>query len=273
MNDGVGVFAWRWNAASGVQRVVGVGGAPGPYVSADGSMIVGTAEGTSLSAVRWTQSTGVQSLNPVTGLPFGNGSATTARGVSANGSVVVGAAFGTFQLNPPQQAATPYQWTQASGSVAILNNGQFYFPLSGAGATDISADGSAVVGNVGLGSFLWTAQSGYQLISNDVVPPGQGLPQISGDGTTLVYKWHFWTQSSGLQRVSDVLASAGCDYAGWSNLIATDVAYNGRTLCGYGTNPVGQTEAWYATIPAPSSALAMIAVCVAASTRRRVVRG
>lgn len=269
MNDGNNSQAWRWTQPAGFVRVIGMGaGSIGPYISSDASTIVGRAEGV-LSAVRWTQATGVQSLNPVTGLPFGNGSATTARAVSADGSVVVGAAFGTYQLNPPMQAATPYRWTQATGSVGILNNGQFYFPLSGAGATDISADGSVIVGNVGLGSFLWTAQSGYQLLTNDVVPPGLGLPQISADGTTMVYKWHYWTQAGGLQRIEDVLTNAGCNFTGWTNILTSDVSFNGRTLCGYGTNPAGQTEAWYATIPAPSAVVALGVVGGFSSVRRK----
>ncbi len=271
MNDGSDGFAWRWTQGSGVQRVTGMGGSAtfGPFVSADGNSIVGRAEA-SLSARRWTQATGAQPLGPVTGLPFGNGSALLATAVSADGGVIVGSAQGIYTTTPqPQTAFLPFRWTQATGSGGVLDNGQFYLPNVGPVATDVSADGSIIVGAAGLGSFLWSAQTGFQILTNDVPPPGQSTPRISGDGSTVVYKWHFWTEADGLRPLTQALTDAGCNFTGWTNLFATDVSFNGRALCGYGTNPTGQTEAWYATIPTPAATpLLAIAACLAARKRR-----
>ncbi|GEM_PF-1393429 len=84
----------------------------------------------------------------------------------------------------------------------------------------------------------------------------------------MVYKWHYRTQADGLQRIENVLTDAGCNFTGCTNLLTTDTSSNGLTLCGYGTNPAGRTEAWYATIPAPSSA-ALLGLCSLAFTQRR----
>ncbi|MFO0831469.1 MAG: hypothetical protein U0637_06460 [Phycisphaerales bacterium] len=272
MNDGVSVStAWRWTLGTGIQRVTGIGaGAFGPYVSSNGSTIVGRAEGTPLSAVRWTQATGVQSLNPVTGLPFGNGSTTIAYGVSGDGSVVVGVGLGTSSNTPPTLSSVPFRWTQLTGSVGVLNNGQFFGAPAGVGATDVSDDGAVMVGIGEAGVFRWNAVDGFQLLFNEAQPPGSGRPHVSGDGLTAVYGQRIWTQMGGLLSLNGVLTSAGCNFSGWSNLIATGVDCDGNTFCGFGTNPAGQTEAWYATIPAPGvGTFALAALSVSALRRRR----
>jgi PEP-CTERM motif len=40
---------------------------------------------------------------------------------------------------------------------------------------------------------------------------------------------------------------------GWSLPAATGISADGRTIAGNGFNPSGQTEAWIATVPEPSS--------------------
>lgn len=272
MNDGVSIStAWRWTAGTGIQRVAGIGaGSFGPFISSDGSTIVGRAEGMPLSAVRWTQATGVQSLNPVTGVPIGQGSALIANGVSADGSVVVGVASAIYITFPQTiNIFAPYRWTQSTGSVAILDNGQFFNQTFGAGASDISADGSVIVGYAGLSMWRWTQQSGYQILTADVPPPGSGTPHVSGDGMTAVYGQRIWTLSAGPRSLDAVLTEAGCNFSGWSNLIVTDASFNGRAFCGFGTNPAGQTEAWYATIPAPASSIALLGLCGSSIAMRR----
>lgn len=256
MNDGNLTYAWRWTQSSGIVQVPGVGGGAtfGPFVSADGSTIVGTGVGLSIGpAVRWTQMTGAQSLNPVTGLPFGDGSAVIAYGVSGNGAVVVGGARAFSSLSPQIVSAVPFRWTESTGSTGILDNGQFFGAPGGVGATDVSADGLVMVGIGQLGIFRWSVASGFQLLFNEAQPPGSGRPHVSGDGLTVLYGQRIWTLADGLQTLQTVLSDAGCNFSGWTSLLVTDVSFNGLTLCGFGTNPTGQTEAWYATIPAPTS--------------------
>jgi len=270
MNNGVGTFAYRWTAGAGIQRVVGIGGGGsfGPFVSADGSTIVGTHEGSTLSARRWTQATGAQPLGPVTGLPFGNGSALLGYGVSSDGSVIVGPAEAVYQTSPFATTVTPFRWTAGGGAVGILDNGQFYNPLAGAGASSVSADGSVMVGYSGTTAWRWSSATGFQPL---VTPPpiaGTFVPSISGDGATVAYREFLWTQTGGTQTLTDVLTSAGCTFTGWTGLRVIDTSFNGRALCGYGTNPTGQTEAWYATIPAPGAG-ALLAAAASLTTRRR----
>lgn len=273
MNDGAGLTtSWRWQSGGSVERVVGIGGGLtfGPFVSADGSTIVGTQEGFPLSARRWTQATGAQSLNPVTGVPIGQGSALVARAVTANGSLVAGTATAIYTTVPqPLSAFLPFRWTQGTGSVGTLDNGQFYLPTIGAGASDLSADGSVMVGYVGAGTWRWTVADGFSLVLNPAATAGSFLPKVSGDGSTIAYRHLLWTVSDGEVPLTTALTSAGCNFTGWSNVFATDVSFNGHALCGYGTNPTGQTEAWYATIPAPVSAPPLLAISTAASLRRR----
>src|ERR1035441_1150048 len=81
-------IAFRWTAGSGMVSV-GVGYESfANCVSADGTVVVGTSESTSLSpdqAFRWTAGSGMVGLGYV---PGGNSSSATA--VSGDGSIVVG---------------------------------------------------------------------------------------------------------------------------------------------------------------------------------------
>ncbi len=85
----------------------------------------------------------------------------------------------------------------------------------------------------------------------------------------MVYRHLFWTETTGEVALTTVLTNAGCNFSGWSSVFATDISFDGRALCGYGTNPTGQTEAWYATIPAPSSVGAILMLSIAHARRRR----
>ncbi len=269
MNDGSDSRAFRWTQSTGIEVVPGIGGAYGPFLSRDGTTIVGKTVGTSLSARRWTQATGAQPLGPLTGLPLGNGSALIGYGVSADGSVVVGTGEAVYQNSPTLTTAVPFRWTQATGSVGILNNGQFYNPQDGAGASSVSADGAVIVGYSGSSAWRWTAGSGFQTIVNPPPIAGSFLPSISGNGLTVVYREFIWTQTGGAQQLTDALTAAGCTFTGWTGLRVIDTSSDGRSLCGYGTNPTGQREAWYATIPAPGVPVLLAASGAVANRRRR----
>ncbi len=270
MNNASQSFAFRWTSATGVERVFGVRGAFGPAVSADGSTIVGTAEGLSITqAVRWTQSTGTVPIGPITGLPISDGASRISLGVSANGSIVVGVGEAVYSTNPVLTTSVPFRWTQATGAIGLLDNGQFYLPQIGAAASDISADGSVVVGYAGAGVWRWTATSGFSLVLNPPATPGTFYPRVSADGSTIAYRHLLWTASGGEVSLTTALTSAGCNITGWTNIFATDVSGNGRALCGYGTNPAGQTEAWYATIPAPGVSPLLVVAGVWTARRRR----
>lgn len=248
-----------------------LGGATfGPSLSADGSTAVGTAEGLSISqAVRWTLATGTVNIGPITGLPISDGVSRISYGVSTDGGVVVGVGEAVYSTNPVQTTFLPFRWTQATGAVGLLDNGQFYLPQIGAGASDTSADGSVVVGYAGAGVWRWTAATGFSLVLNPPSTPGTFYPHVSSDGSTVAYRHLLWTATGGEVPLTTALTNAGCNFSGWTNIFATDVSGDGRSLCGYGTNPTGQTEAWYATIPAPGAAPILALAAFVAQRRRR----
>jgi len=69
-----------------------------------------------------------------------------------------------------------------------------------------------------------------------------------------------------------VLTGLGVNVSGWS-LTNTDISADGQTIVGYGTDPSGQTEAWIATIPEPSTGLLALTGLVGLAVRRRRARG
>jgi hypothetical protein len=88
---------------------------------------------------------------------------------------------------------------------------------------------------------------------------------VVGSGSTEAGRAAFyWTQSLGMVNLKDYLIAHGvADVVEWTNLGASGVSADGRTIVGTGTNPMGQTEAWIVTVPEPSAvALAIPAILV-----------
>jgi len=146
-------------------------------VSANGSVVAGTAEGTSgYEAFRWENDvmTGLGDLE-------GGGFGSWAQGVSADGSIVVG--HGESKLGDwPEEA---FRWTAAGGmqGIGYLPGGSYSY------AEDISADGSVIVGwsenaSGGQIAFRWTEAGGMQGIG----PSGLGSYAygVSSDGSVVV---------------------------------------------------------------------------------------
>src|SRR5262249_30360338 len=142
---------------------VGLGDLPGGEfysiargVSADGSVVVGASNSAASSvlgsayseAVRWTAQTGMVGMGF---LPGGLSSVSWA--ASADGSVIVGASFGS-----PGGA---FRWMAETGML-LLSDPSGGFRTSRGNA--VSADGSVVVGYgqsaSGQEAFLWTAELG-----------------------------------------------------------------------------------------------------------------
>jgi len=252
-------------------------------VSDDGATVIGRVTNGSMSeAFRWTAATGIVSLDDIAAGAFGMNDA---RGVSADGSVAVGrgaggagpeasiwdATNGTQGLgylpgapSPPSEA-----WAvSADGAIVTGNsngvNGREAFlwdatnGMQGLGllsgydhsswATDISADGSKVVGYArgALGSnvreaFLWDATNGLQglgdLEQGDLFSQAFG---ISADGTTVVgsgtsvlgSEAFVWYADDGMSGLGDL---AGGDYDSVANAVSGD----GGVVVGRATTDVG----------------------------------
>ena len=56
-----------------------------------------------------------------------------------------------------------------------------------------------------------------------------------------------------MQPLKQVLIDQGIDLTGWDLVSARGVSDDGLTIVGFGTNPLGNTEAWIATIPEPTT--------------------
>jgi hypothetical protein len=57
-----------------------------------------------------------------------------------------------------------------------------------------------------------------------------------------------------MQDLREVLIAGGASgLNGWKLSLARAITPNGRTIVGWGPNPVGNQEAWAATIPEPNT--------------------
>jgi probable HAF family extracellular repeat protein len=162
----------------------------------------------------------------------------------------------------------------------------------GSEARDVSADGLVVVGfsstASGYQAFRWTQQIGMSALGD--LPGGRVASTanaVSADGSVIVgdgetfyqdgvaprSEAFFWTAQTGMLNLRDLLVTYGANNLdGWRLDVATGLASDGMTIVGYGTNPSGNTEAWVATIPEPSTlllaalaALVLLALYVRAS--------
>jgi probable HAF family extracellular repeat protein len=237
-------------------------------VSADGTVVVGWVNslppfpGGNAQAFRWTEATGMVGLGfiPTVGDDFSE-----ARGVSGDGSVVVG--------NSNEFA---FRWTQATGME----------PLPGLGgnsnvdrARGVSADGTVIVGSSDSPSsvveeaFRWTQSTGTVGLGD---LPGSlyssGAEAVSADGSVIVgssssgtSSAFIWDADHGMRNLQDLLVNSyglASSLTGWTLSSATAVSGDGRIIAGHGVNPNGQREAWIASlVPEPASISLLLMGC------------
>jgi len=165
-------------------------------------------------------------------LPGEIGSFSVAYATSADGSVVVG------QSQSGGKGDRAFRWTSASGMVDLGSLGSSSWVDGRVRALAVSANGERVVG-----------------FSDS--PSGQVA--------------FLWTSEGGMVNLKDFLTEHGTtNLTGWTLTAAQGISANGNTIVGYGRNPAGQSEAWIATVPEPSSVvLALIALLTFASMARR----
>jgi uncharacterized membrane protein len=240
--------------------------------SADGTTLIG--QGTSddgIEALRWTNAEGLVGLG---GLPAGTTTPflSTANAVSPDGSIIVGqAASGADRL--------AFRWTQAGGMESLGD-------LPGGGvqslASDLSADGSVIVGSGAAGSTfeneasVWTEASGMiglgflpgephdsratavsangsiiggwasRLVPQEGVDEfGDPLPPLELGGAVT------WRNGGRIILFEDSLTALGlgAEIDGWLLHSIDGISSDGQTFVGTGTNPSGFTEGWIAFIP------------------------
>ncbi len=223
-------------------------GVSGWGVSGDGNVVVGEAYAENgIQAFRWTPPNSMTFLGVLPGT-----SKSVAKGVSADGSIVVG--YSQFGAG----ACRIFRWTSERG-MTDLGNGY---------ALAVSADGAAIVGCTGINgfseAFRYTIESGVVGLGD---LPGDTLwsepTAISGDGSIVVGRSYtdlpggrafIWDAAHGMRQLHSVFMSRGLDVAGWTLSNATGISADGRTIVGTGTNPKGQGTAWLAVLGAPCPA-------------------
>ncbi|MCC5941917.1 MAG: BspA family leucine-rich repeat surface protein [Balneolaceae bacterium] len=141
-NPGWELQAFRWTSQNGMVPIGEIIQDSRVIVSADGNTIIGTFNpGDGVQGFRWTASTGRVALGKLPGRLN-----SVARGVSADGSVVVGWSRG--ELNEDRDA---FVWTEATGMRRLQDvlEDEYGLDLTGWSlreAYDISDDGSVIVG-------------------------------------------------------------------------------------------------------------------------------
>jgi probable HAF family extracellular repeat protein len=229
-------------------------------VSDDGSVIAGrmlNKNGNS-EAVRWSAATGTVGLGDLPGNSSFPGSDFLSEGfgISGDGNLVTG-------WSNTYSGMEAFQWTQTGGidGIGDLPGSSFH-----SGGIDASYDGSVIVG---LGRSL-SGPEATRWVNG--VPHGLGdLPGgpfisqargVSADGQVVVgYSYtdagqeaFFWTQDQGMVNLREFLIAQGVPgVSDWELTIAWDISGDGRKITGTGINPAGQTEAWIAIVPEPST--------------------
>ena len=147
-------------------------------LSADGSVVLGGARRLSDSRERtllWEETSGWVDLGVPPGADYVDAHV-TGRGISGDGSVVVGHTFSFAS-----RTSEAFRWDAASGFVSL----GFLPGASSSSATSTNADGSVIVGTDS-GGWRWDAASG--MVSLGSLPGGiSGSPEdISADGSVIV---------------------------------------------------------------------------------------
>jgi probable HAF family extracellular repeat protein len=197
--------------------------------SAEGAVVVGESrnrDGT-FEAFRWTQATGMVGLGVAPG-----GWPSTAYGVSADGSVVVGGV-----------GADPFRWTESTGKVILPS-----LTTDGGLANAVSADGSVAAGYVtkqgSNRACVWTPNQELQILPD--LPGGSDWTEVRGlsaDGSVAVGI----VSTLGFQAVQwrdGAISGLGYLPGGGSNSCATAVSHDGRVIVGYSDSDQGLWEAF-----------------------------
>lgn len=242
-------FIWSAGAVNNVSRFSFQG------LNAAGTVAVGHTAQNDLvrHAARWEAGQITLLEEPTGPMPR-----SAAEAVSADGNIVVGSAGASTTTN----AMEPVVWTGGSMSV-----------LSGAGgfglATDITPDGSAIVGHVASGTTGAVWRNGaIEWLERGPAISGVIVPwSISDDGRTIVGEGFrigsiamIWDENGTGRALSEVLNSLGVATDGWQLEQAYAVSGDGRTVVGSGRNSQGVRHSWIAFLPEPSLAW-MLASC------------
>jgi len=271
-----GRSAFRWESGSIMplcQSGGGGGGSGGSSggtaldVSADGSVVLSTC-----GTFRWTEAGDLVQLDR----PGGGG-------LSADGSVVVGVSRSfrhpgsapegcpPVRIDDPPITREAFRW-ELTGSCdphgpdnpCMVGLGDLPGGAFDSEATDVSADGSVVVGksqsDLCSEAFRW--EDGVMAGLGTVTDGGESTAHaVSADGSVVVgdsiggvypfstIEAFVWTERAEMRSVRNVLVDEfGLDLTGWTLTSALGVSDDGLTIMGNGINPDGAQEGWIAVL-------------------------
>jgi len=236
-------------AARGVSRDGGTAVGAGARRSFLGSLV--------FEAARWSGG----SLSGLGHLP-GGGEASGARGVSQDGSVIVGE-------SDSGDGVRAFVWTPSAGMQALPDGDPSWMSSS---ATAVSADGSVVVGfaatdpaSPALRQAIRWSGAGYGVVEELGFLPGGDTSRalaVSGDGALVAGTARgaggddaafLWDAASGMRSLREVLLDDyGVDAGAWELLEARGVsdlnAAGESVVVGVGTGPSGDPEGFVAVL-------------------------
>ena len=208
----MGYHGFRWTINHGYEIIDGLHDAAA--VSFDGSRIAGT-DNIQFQPAVWTIGGGVQVIQG-----FHDNFSRSARGISADGSIVVGYSNSTF---------LSFRWD--GSTLDEYSNGYFSMPNS---ANAISEDGKTIVGSDHNSAYKWTRESG--IVSLAPLSSNSAAWAVSADGSVIVQRAYDrafrWTQANSLQSLGDL---PGGSSGSW----AFDMTADASTVVGFATTAKG----------------------------------
>ncbi|MDX2170165.1 MAG: PEP-CTERM sorting domain-containing protein [Deltaproteobacteria bacterium] len=247
--DRAGQDAWAWTADGGMRQLSGtldLTPCLANDVAADRTLVVGAVGCfTQPQAARWGAAGTIEPLGWLN--PDGNLKFSEAKGVSADGAVVVG--LSSSPGDPDRPHAT--RWT-TSGAAELPR-------LAGATSSvawAVSDNGAYVVGNCnfdyGFEATQWSADGAHSLHTIEQRNPASIAYAVADDGRVAVgsadadgVRHAFvWTARDGMRLLRDVLVAQGlgAQIDGWMLDTAFDVTPDGRRIVGSAYSPRGVLE-------------------------------
>jgi len=202
---------------------IGGNGSVANAVSADGSVVVGTADDSNGNprAFRWTAATGIQDLGTL------GGDWSEATDVSADGSVIVGWSYDSNSIY------RVFKWTEATGMQDI-----------GAGdyskAYGVSADGSMIIVDIYPSAYRWTQTGGLEDLGT-LGGNSSSASDISADGS---YICGFSYVSAGDPYAFRWTEGVGMGQIGTFYSFGRGISDDGKTITGDETGSAGIHKAF-----------------------------
>lgn len=214
-------------------------------------------------AFRWSQANGFESLGRLTPSDFN----VTVTAMSHDGNTIVG-------TSSSSATSLGYRWTPSTGMQMLnLPPGSFY-----TNANDCSIDGSVIAGYATITAgginanrpVVWTNGVASYLPFNALTHFSGGVTRIDGsgqlrigllfayDGPDFRPEYVIWQGDSAPILITDLLAQHGVAFPAGAQISRLSAfSDNGTTIVGTYTDALGQTGTFIATIPTPSSILAL----------------